>query len=431
MQKKLIALAVAGLAAAPAFAQTNVTIYGIADATFDVVRTSNPGNSQDTLGSTTRVSSNSSYLGFKGTEDLGNGLKALFQYESQLDFTGGNNFQGTRDSFVGLSSDNYGTVVLGTLTGPTRALATTLDVNSGAAGIGANSAILGKMGGMTVGTIDSNSNFVGNPGNSANNTPAGNGNTACSRSQSCQSIFDTRWRNAIAYVSPTYYGLNLTAAYVANENKSFDGAQAKVNTRGYDLGLKYTNGPVLAGVTYNYVNVGNHGFATGNSNLGDNVRVDTIRVGGMYDFGVATVRLLGERAAVRSDAGNFHQFAWGVGATYNVLANTKLIAQYYNALDVQGDTVNAPANSPNARIHDKTGASLAEIGVEHSLSKRTMIKASYTYLQNGRNANYDFGNNAAGVATSNATGSGIGAANGAGGYGSALYGFSVGVRHAF
>ena len=60
MQKKLIALAVAGLAAAPAFAQTNVTIYGIADATFDVVRSSNPANSNDTLGSTTRVSSNSS-----------------------------------------------------------------------------------------------------------------------------------------------------------------------------------------------------------------------------------------------------------------------------------------------------------------------------------------------------------------------------------
>ena len=44
MQKKLIALAVAGLAAAPAFAQTNVTIYGIADATFDVVRTSEVGS---------------------------------------------------------------------------------------------------------------------------------------------------------------------------------------------------------------------------------------------------------------------------------------------------------------------------------------------------------------------------------------------------
>ena len=265
-----------------------------------------------------------------------------------------------------------------------------------------------------IGTIDSNSNFLGNNGNVA--TPNGG---ACSRSQSCQSIFDTRWRNAIAYVSPSYYGLNLTAAYVANENKSFDGAQAKVNTRGYDVGLKYTNGPVLAGVTYNYVNVGNHG-ATGPGAAADNIRVDTIRVGGMYDFGVATVRVLGERAALRSDAGNFHQFAWGVGATYNVLANTKLIAQYYNALDVQGDNTTALLGA-----NSKTGASLAEIGVEHSLSKRTMLKASYTYLQNGRNARYDFGNNAAGIATA------PGGNQGAAGTGSALNGFSVGLRHAF
>jgi hypothetical protein len=37
MQKKLIALAVAGLASTGAFAQANVTVYGVADASFDVV----------------------------------------------------------------------------------------------------------------------------------------------------------------------------------------------------------------------------------------------------------------------------------------------------------------------------------------------------------------------------------------------------------
>ena len=38
MQKKIIALAIAGLASTAAFAQTNVTIYGVADATFDSVK---------------------------------------------------------------------------------------------------------------------------------------------------------------------------------------------------------------------------------------------------------------------------------------------------------------------------------------------------------------------------------------------------------
>ena len=90
MQKKLIALAVAGLASTGAFAQANVTVYGVADATFDVVRASNVKDGYD-LGNTTRVSSNSSYIGFKGAEALGNGLTAVFQVESGVDFAAGGN----------------------------------------------------------------------------------------------------------------------------------------------------------------------------------------------------------------------------------------------------------------------------------------------------------------------------------------------------
>lgn len=68
MQKKLIALAVAGLASTGAFAQSNVTVYGVADATFDVVKIAGDANNE--LGNTTRVSSNSSYIGFKGATGL-------------------------------------------------------------------------------------------------------------------------------------------------------------------------------------------------------------------------------------------------------------------------------------------------------------------------------------------------------------------------
>ena len=106
MQKKLIALAVAGLASSAAFAQTNVTVYGIADGTFDYVWQSGskarsesatqnysaigvpttsaslPFRSRGTMLTFTRVQANSSYIGFKGSEDLGNGLKAIFQYET-------------------------------------------------------------------------------------------------------------------------------------------------------------------------------------------------------------------------------------------------------------------------------------------------------------------------------------------------------------
>jgi predicted porin len=137
MQKKLIALAIAGLSGA-AFAQSNVTIYGVADATFDIINVS--GGSAALSGNTpnfTRVSTNGSRLGFKGTENLGNGLSALFQFESNANFDSGGALGTSRDSFVGLSGD-FGKVILGNLSTPTRAFSALLDVNAGNDGIGTN-----------------------------------------------------------------------------------------------------------------------------------------------------------------------------------------------------------------------------------------------------------------------------------------------------
>ena len=114
MQKKLIALAVAGLASSAAFAQSNVTIYGIADIAY--VHSSS-GSSK-----TNGVDSggwSSSRLGFKGTEDLGDGMKAVFTLEYGLSpdvnsgvgvtATGGGN---ARQTWVGLQN-SMGTIKLG------------------------------------------------------------------------------------------------------------------------------------------------------------------------------------------------------------------------------------------------------------------------------------------------------------------------------
>ena len=165
MQKKLIALAVAGLASTGAFAQANVTVYGVADASFDVVKVSNAVTSD--LGNMTRVSTNSSLIGFKGAEALGNGLTAVFQYESGVGFDNSGSSYGLlgtqRDSYVGVAG-SFGTVVLGNLTGPTRALGGAVDVNVGATGIGANSALLGKLGNNLVGTTDKDGSYAASGG---------------------------------------------------------------------------------------------------------------------------------------------------------------------------------------------------------------------------------------------------------------------------
>ena len=144
MQKKLIALAVAGLASTAAFAQSNVTVYGVMDATYDYV-----GASQSTAATKvkndSRVSANSSYLGFKGAEDLGNGLKAVFQIEGNLFNDNAGGWDGSaRDTYVGLTG-GFGTVVAGTLTAAARGLGAKVDVNAGSTGIGYQSALYARL----------------------------------------------------------------------------------------------------------------------------------------------------------------------------------------------------------------------------------------------------------------------------------------------
>lgn len=387
MQKKLIALAVAGLASTGAFAQANVTVYGVADASFDVVKISGDANNE--LGNTTRVSTNSSLIGFKGAEALGNGLTAVFQFESAVGFDNAGALGANRDSYVGLAG-GFGTVVLGNLTGPTRALGGAVDVNSGATGIGANAALLGKLGNNLIGTTDANGNY--------------GGGSTCGRSTICTSIFDTRWKNAIAYVSPSFAGLNATVAYVANENKALNGLAA-ANTTGYDVGLKYANGPAMAAVTYNAVSVGNAA----------DLKVSDLRVGGSFNMGAASLRAIFDLARADNFGGNkVTQAVYGLGATFNVTPASKLLGQVYVARDLK----------VNGSSADDTGAKLFEVGVEHSLSKRTMLKATYAMINNDKGAAYDFGINAAGINTGTLPG-------GANAVGGTVQGLSLGLRHTF
>lgn len=111
MKQKLIALAIASALSAPAFADNaNVEVYGKAFLTFDQHDTGVAG-----AASAMRVNTNASRFGVKGSEDLGDGLKAVYQYEVQIDAdgNGGNGLgNGSRNTFVGLQG-NFGKVVLG------------------------------------------------------------------------------------------------------------------------------------------------------------------------------------------------------------------------------------------------------------------------------------------------------------------------------
>ncbi|WP_051378276.1 porin [Derxia gummosa] len=114
MKKIAIAAALSGLIAAPAFAQSTVTLFGYADAAY-VNQTNRVGN-----GAGHAVQSGAwqaSRWGVRGAEDLGNGTKAIFDIASTIALdTGANANSGRmfdRNAYVGLSNTSYGTVMLG------------------------------------------------------------------------------------------------------------------------------------------------------------------------------------------------------------------------------------------------------------------------------------------------------------------------------
>jgi predicted porin len=145
MSKKVLCILIGGLSTT-AIAQTNVTIYGIADVSGMGVNQSNVKNpaGKNYGGNTFSLVNNTSYMGFKGVEDLGNGVKALFQAETNLGITGtpgaavsygtsNSVFTSLRDSYVGLSG-KYGVFMGGYMSTPVRAVVAGSDVMPGGTG---------------------------------------------------------------------------------------------------------------------------------------------------------------------------------------------------------------------------------------------------------------------------------------------------------
>ena len=111
MNKKLLVVAVAAAVAAPVTAIADVTIYGKLHMSLDYVMSDNQaasGQDKNNL----NVSSNSSRIGFKGSEDLGGGLKGIWQVEQSVNLDESGSQWATRNSFLGVSS-GFGDLLLG------------------------------------------------------------------------------------------------------------------------------------------------------------------------------------------------------------------------------------------------------------------------------------------------------------------------------
>lgn len=218
MQKKIIALAVAGLVSGAAFAQSNVTIYGVADAGYVYDMDSFVSHTKD-RGIIYAGGQNGSRVGFRGTEDLGNGLSVNFRMEAGVVLDTGASDQGGllmgRWATVGLAGANWGQVEFGRRD-------TFIDQAVGAANV--------MKGNTTVGQV----------------TP----------------VFQRvqRYDNLVAYTSPSWSGLQFKAGWSSNaagqdvvpvQNTSTT-TQSASNLRVYATSLSYTNGGLFLAGTYDY-----------------------------------------------------------------------------------------------------------------------------------------------------------------------------------
>jgi predicted porin len=433
MQKKLIALAIAGFAGT-AFAQSNVTIYGVMDGSFESMKATGAsptaagaGNNAQELSSRSRIVSNSSYFGLKGTEDLGGGLKALYQFETQfaLDSAGDSsagtpagtaaapaNRLGNRDTFIGLTG-NFGTAIMGYVSTPHRNLFAAMDVMPGATGVAGGNNLLGKI----------------NTGASINAA----GITAATFANNTNTIFRSQ---AVAYVTPTFNGFSGVLAYIPNENKNSLDANdvsaagaATTNTSAWNGALNYANGPIKAG--YSYVTQKDPvagGAALGGLAAGTGGKLTSHLFGAGYTFnGATTVNLVWNTNKISIDGTAANSFnmvknrVWGLGVKH-VMGAHEIAAMYQRAND---GTVGVNGTDATVLAQDR-GASNFGLRYGYNFSKRTQIYGVYSKITNKANGTYDFG---AGLAANNTQGATAKGGNISAGADPVAFG--VGLRHSF
>lgn len=210
MKKSAIALAVAAALGVSAASQAETILYGSARVSVDYVD-SEPADGNDS--SVWNVVNNSSRLGVRGAEDLGNGLSAIYQYEFGIDVTGGSNyFNSNRPRWAGLKG-GFGAVTLGTQWTPYYNVIGIQDV------------------------LDSSNTF---------DYFLGGNETLGTETFYTKGLAEYRQGNSIIYASPDIFGLNAEAMLVMDGNNNGD----PNSIDRWEANIKYENGPIFAGVAY-------------------------------------------------------------------------------------------------------------------------------------------------------------------------------------
>lgn len=329
MQKYALVVAslLGALSLTPAQAQSNVVVYGTVDYgyTYRWDAASDVGSTPNSQSQLNGGQSAANRIGFKGTEDLGNGLKAVFLLEQGFNMDTGTNTTSNgmfnRQAYVGLTG-GFGTVVGGTLQTPHYTFVSSLDPFAG-------------------GTIGRYSNVY----------------SPVSATEYEFNPYDpVRLNNAVAYVSPSFGGFSVTTAFSNNANGNEKSASNSANDTVYAVLGKYEKGPVAVGLNYHYI-------AVGSTALVDNIQSATL--GGSYDFKVAKLMALYSWTDVNATGLDHKINNYMVGATVPMGKFVGKASYIYS----DGSTL----------IRD---AQQLAFGLDYNLSKRTTLYSAYSYVDN-------------------------------------------------
>ena len=436
MKKSLVALAV--LAATGAYAQSSVTLYGIVEATTDIgynrtqdtTTTTNTFNAagggvSSTVTSTTAQQKNgfriqdgsdqgsgSSRVGFRGTEDLGGGLKANFLLEMGLRIDDGCTTLGSA-----ANCDNGGN-----------------SANSGGSTFGRNAwgGLSGGFGEVRLGRQVLGSFAVqGNSGSSGASNGLYDASTA-----TMSPMGGIRFSNAIRYLSPNFGGFTGSLMLAAPETGSaiarqgfgptsetttaggFTTTNNASRRTGVDLALEYANGPAYVGFGYNKRDTLGIPSST-NPVLAGTTTVNNLAalgfggfplapaipatvtgytIGGAYDLGVVKpfinytrqkTDFSGSRAFTSanpalntfdSSTGDSNQRALSIGLRAPVGAFT-VIAGYGRSTTTSNAVVANTAGgvTTTGTVRDEAKRDAFQLGAQYALSKRTLVEANYGY----------------------------------------------------
>jgi predicted porin len=246
-----------------------------------------------------------------------------------------------RDTFLGLSSDSIGTLVLGQHDTPYKMATRRLDMF--ADGIADN-----RGNQSTSRTFGINTTLTG-----ITTMPMMGGG------------HDTTIGNLIAYISPSMSGFSIAAAGVFGAETAIAG---DTKGRAYSLAGMYDQGPFYATLAYDTARFGsplsgdldaaNFGFVTDDESK-------AFKVGGSYSMDAFAVNAVIERITNTMSGADYKNTNYYLAGKFNISSTDDVKLAYTRRGDTTGNTDNAKQYT---------------VGYDHSLSKATSVYALYTKL---------------------------------------------------